>query len=185
VGELTMTMDGRVLGTPAYMSPQQAEGQAHHVDGRTDIWSLGVILYQLLTGELPFRGHSRMLLLQIISEEPPPPRKLSAAVPRDLETISLKCLEKDPARRYATAGDLAAELRRYLAGEPIHARPISRPARAWRWCRRKPALSAVAAVFLLTLAIGGANRGSSGTGRGDAGNGTTRATSRRSPKIGA
>lgn len=154
VGEVTMTMQGQVLGTPAYMSPEQARGEGHWTDRRTDIYSMGIMLFQLLTGELPFRGSTQMQLHQRLTSDAPNPRSLDRTIPKDLATICVKCMEQDPNRRYDTAAELAAELRRFIEGRPIHARPLSVAGQALRWTRRNP-VAAIALLLGSILAIGG------------------------------
>jgi serine/threonine-protein kinase len=148
--ESGMTRTGTVLGTPSYMSPEQAEGRIHDIGPLADVYSLGAVLYDMLTGRPPFRGTSMLdTLEQLRTREPVPPMQFQPGVPRDLETICLKCLQKDPARRYASAEELAADLGRFLRGEPILARPVSLAERLVRWCRRNPGKASVIVAAVL------------------------------------
>lgn len=149
-----LTGTGQILGTPAYMPPEQASGKTD-VGPLADVYSLGAILYCLLTGRPPFQAASPMdTLLQVLDQEPASPRALNGIVPQDVDTICLKCLNKESRRRYAGAELMAAELSRFLRGEPILARPVGRVERCWRWCKRNPAVATATAAAVLFLVTG-------------------------------
>ncbi|MCI0538667.1 MAG: protein kinase [Verrucomicrobiales bacterium] len=150
-----VTLTGQILGSPNFMPPEQAGSGRGKVGRYSDVYSLGGILYYLLTARAPFQANSlEAIVTQVLHTNPVSPRLLNPAVPRDLDTICLKCLEKDPIRRYATARALAEELDRFLNGEPVRARPLGPIGKAWRWCERRPALASVLLLLQLALTVG-------------------------------
>ncbi|HVU86530.1 MAG TPA: bifunctional serine/threonine-protein kinase/formylglycine-generating enzyme family protein [Pirellulales bacterium] len=151
---LAMTVEGDVMGTPAYMSPEQARGHAANADHRTDIYSLGMILYEMLTGRCAFSGKPEAITYKVLNEEPISPDLMRRGLPRDLVTVCLKALAKSPEGRYRSAQEMAVDLRRFLDGEPILARRVGRVEKSWRWVRKRPA---VVVAFGLALIAGGAS----------------------------
>ncbi len=151
--DVSATVDGSLMGTPAYMSPEVVAGNARQADGRADIWAVGVMLFELLSGERPFQGKITELFRQIPGMPAKPLRQIDRTIPADLQTICQKCLEKLPGQRFQTGAELAGDLRRWLGGMPITARRTSWTRRTWLWARRKPALAALLAVLASTLIL--------------------------------
>ena len=149
-GDSQQTRSGAIMGTPSYMAPEQAWGQTREIGPLSDQYALGVILYEMLVGRPPFQGANAIETLELVrNQEPVPPTRLQPKVPKDLETICLKALQKDPARRFSDAAAMADDLRRFLDGEPIVARPVGTPERLWRWCKRNPRVAGLAAAVVL------------------------------------
>jgi WD40 repeat protein len=155
VHEETGSSSGQIVGTPSHLAPEQVRRDGAAVGPAADIYALGVLLYELLTGRVPHRGENSMeTVLLVLQQEPVPPSRLQPRVPRDLETICLKCLQKVPRQRYASAAALAADLEHFLQGEPIQARPVNVWERGWRWARRRPAIAGLLALVVLVTVVG-------------------------------
>jgi WD40 repeat protein len=154
-GSDSPTLSGAILGTPSYIAPEQARGESNAIGPAADVYALGAILYELLTGHPPFKAATPMgTLQQVLHHDPVSPRRLQPVVPRDLETVCLKCLEKDPRRRYSGADVLAADLQRFLLGQPVRARPVGLVERGLKWARRRPGVAALLLLMICTVSLG-------------------------------